>query len=44
MPSRRQVAFIGSVAVAVAGAVVIWFGAAAITGQTLCIDAGYLLS
>lgn len=30
MPSRRQVAFIGSVAVAVAGAVVIWFGAAAI--------------
>jgi hypothetical protein len=30
MPSRRQVAFIGSVAVAVVGAVVIWFGAAAI--------------
>ena len=30
MPSRRQVAFIGSVAVAVAGAVVIWFGAVAI--------------
>ena len=30
MPSRRQVAFIGSVAVAVGGAVVIWFGAAAI--------------
>jgi hypothetical protein len=30
MPSRRQVAFIGSVAVAVIGAVVIWFGAAAI--------------
>jgi uncharacterized membrane protein len=28
--SRRQVAFIGSVAVAVVGAVVIWFGAAAI--------------
>ena len=30
MPSRRQLAFIGSVALAVAGAVVIWFGAAAI--------------
>ena len=30
MPSRRQVAFIGSVAVAVVGAVVLWFGAAAI--------------
>ena len=30
MPSLRQVAFIRSVAVAVAGAVVIWFGAAAI--------------
>ena len=30
MPSRRQIAFIGSVAVAVIGAVVIWFGAAAI--------------
>ena len=30
MPSRRQVAIIGSVAVAVVGAVVIWFGAAAI--------------
>ena len=30
MPSGRQVAFIGSVAVAVAGAVIIWFGAAAI--------------
>jgi hypothetical protein len=30
MPSRRQVAFIGSVAVAAVGAVVIWFGAAAI--------------
>src|SRR5947199_8215013 len=30
MPSHRQVAFIGSVAVAVIGAVVIWFGAAAI--------------
>jgi hypothetical protein len=30
MPSRRQVAFIGSVAVAIIGAVVIWFGAAAI--------------
>lgn len=30
MPSRRQVAFIGSVAVAVGGAIVIWFGAAAI--------------
>jgi hypothetical protein len=30
MPSRRQVALIGSVAVAVVGAVVIWFGAAAI--------------
>jgi hypothetical protein len=30
MPSRRQVTFIGSVAVAVVGAVVIWFGAAAI--------------
>jgi hypothetical protein len=29
MPSRRQVAFIGSVAVAVIGAVVIWFGAVA---------------
>lgn len=30
MPSRRQIAYFGSVAVAVAGAVVIWFGAAAI--------------
>lgn len=30
MLSRRQVTFIGSVAVAVIGAVVIWFGAAAI--------------
>ena len=30
MPSRRQVKFIGSVAVAVVGAVVIWFGGAAI--------------
>jgi hypothetical protein len=30
MLSRRQVAFIGSVAIAVVGAVVIWFGAAAI--------------
>ncbi len=30
MPSRRQVAFIGSVALAVVGAVVIWFGAAAV--------------
>ena len=30
MLSRRQVAFIGSVSVAVVGAVVIWFGAAAI--------------
>jgi hypothetical protein len=30
MPSRRQVTFMGSVAVAVVGAVVIWFGAAAI--------------
>lgn len=30
MPSRRQAAFIGSVALAVAGAVIIWFGGAAI--------------
>ena len=30
MPGRRRVAFIRSVAVAVVGAVVIWFGAAAI--------------
>lgn len=30
MPSRRHVAFIRSVAVAVIGAVVIWFGAAAV--------------
>ena len=30
MPTRRQVVLIGSVAVAVAGAVVIWFGAAAV--------------
>ena len=30
MASRRQIALIGSVAVAVVGAVVIWFGAAAI--------------
>ena len=30
MPSRRQVVIIGSVAVAVVGAIVIWFGAAAI--------------
>lgn len=30
MPSRRQVAIFGSIAVAVFGAVLIWFGAAAI--------------
>ncbi len=30
MPSRRQVAFISSVAVAVIGAIVIWFGAAVV--------------
>jgi hypothetical protein len=30
MPSRRHVAFIRSVAVAVIGAVIIWFGAAAV--------------
>jgi hypothetical protein len=30
MPARRQVAFISSVAVAVIGAIVIWFGAAAV--------------
>lgn len=30
MPSRRQVAIIGSVALAVVGAIVIWFGAAAV--------------
>ena len=30
MPDRRKIAFISSVAVAVVGAVVIWFGAAAI--------------
>lgn len=30
MPTRRQVAFISSVAVAVIGAMVIWFGAAAV--------------
>lgn len=30
MPSRRQVAFFSSVAIAVIGAVVIWFGAAAV--------------
>jgi hypothetical protein len=30
MPSRRHVAFIKSVAIAVIGAVVIWFGAAAV--------------
>src|SRR5581483_5953350 len=30
MPSRRQIAFITSVAIAVIGAVVIWFGAAAV--------------
>ena len=30
MPSRRQVAFVSSVVVAVVGAVVIWFGGAAI--------------
>lgn len=30
MASRRQIAFIGSVAVAVVGAVAIWFGAAAV--------------
>jgi hypothetical protein len=30
MSSRRQVAFIGSVALAVVGAIVIWFGAAAV--------------
>lgn len=31
MPSHRQIAFIRSVAVTVGGALVIWFGAAAIT-------------
>jgi len=30
MPNRRQVAFIGSVTLAVVGAIVIWFGGAAI--------------
>ena len=30
MPSRRQIAIISSVAVAVVGAIVIWFGAAAV--------------
>ncbi len=30
MPTRRQVAFISSVAIAVIGAIVIWFGASAI--------------
>ncbi|HTZ80499.1 MAG TPA: hypothetical protein VMC10_21500 [Stellaceae bacterium] len=30
MPTRRQVAFISSIAVAVIGAIVIWFGAAAV--------------
>jgi hypothetical protein len=30
MPTRRQVAFISSVAAAVIGAVIIWFGAAAV--------------
>ena len=30
MPTRRQLALIGSVALAVVGAVVIWFGAAAV--------------
>ena len=30
MPTRRQVAIISSVAVAVVGAIVIWFGAAAV--------------
>ena len=30
MLSRRQIAFVGSVALAVVGAVVIWFGAAAV--------------
>jgi hypothetical protein len=30
MPNRRQLAILGSVAVAVVGAVVIWFGAAAV--------------
>jgi hypothetical protein len=30
MPTRRQVAFISSIAIAVIGAIVIWFGAAAV--------------
>jgi len=31
MPSRRQIVFIGSVAIAVIGAIVIWYGGAAVT-------------
>lgn len=39
MPSpRRRVAFIGSVAIAVVGAVVIWFGAAAVIGSVFGRD------
>jgi len=35
MPSRRDIAFIGSVAVAVIGAVVIWFGGTAVVAAVL---------
>ena len=38
MPSRRQIAFIGSVAVAAVGAVVIWFGAAAVISAVFGSD------
>lgn len=38
MPSRREVAIIGSVVAAVAGAVVIWFGAAAAIGAAFGQD------
>lgn len=46
MPSRRQVAIISSVAVTVGGAIVIWFGAAAIIaavfGRDLQAEAPWL--
>ena len=35
MPSRRDVAFFGSIAVVVVGAVVIWFGGAAVVAAVL---------
>ncbi len=38
MPTRRQIAFIRPVALAVGGAIVIWFGAAAIAAAVFGRD------